>query len=511
MKDFRGDFQLELPFTPLDDFWHDLFKNLHGFAIGIGLDQDLQDLSRFLEKAYTFRNRKGPVQLKTFDLTVLLAIAGYNCPHTNISALSFFFTGGLIQKQYQIRMGLGQWATTEPLAPCLDLYLMSEHLGVMNTAVIASCAWLLQLLATPAVGALASRKEPPALLLWFAQFQVAILQHASLPRQSMFNGGVDRVHDPKALIRQIRYSIDSPPFTPDDIAAMIPDWASVTQGGADTDQQVLDHLVINIIPRLRKPGTPPHLRWMADPSFVDGALTGKASPSSTLQPKPELKCCRDKSLLKPPDFMRDPGEESRTLSEACTAFLAGLPADSPFKALSCHQLMALYIWRYPKKAIMFYACTYYQKKKKMPQTFFAPDLDIVKPLICAFFGHMVGDPLSYSKFKETRYDARNRKRYLFHSAVLSSGNLEAQKKAKRLLARIPARCKINILPAQEPHRDEEVRLQEAGVLLDTDDDLDMDQILDDPDEALLDSDDEFVLETEAPSLSAEDLMKSSVF
>jgi len=517
LEDFRGDFKLELPSTPLDDLWHDIFKNLHGYAIGIGLEQDVLDLNKFLEKAYTFRNRTGPVMLKTFDLTVLLAIAGYNSPHTNITALNFFFTGGLIQKQYQIRMGLGQWAEVGPLPQCLNLYLTSEHLGVMNTAVLASCAWFLHLFATPGVGALASRKEPPVLLVWFAQFQVAILHHASLPKQSRFNNGDDRVLDPKALIRQIEYSVDDAPFTPEDVAAMIPSWASVTQGGADTDQQVLDHLVVNVIPRLRGPRVPPHLRWLADPVFVDGALTGRTSPSSFLGHISE-KCGRDKSVLKLPDFMGKPGKESRTLSEGCATYLAGLSADSPLKALSCHQMMALYVWRYPKKAIQFYACTYYSEKVRMPQTFFAQDLDIVKPLISAFFGSFLEDPPSYSKFKETRYDARSRKRYLFHTAVLSTGNEKERKRAKRLLAKIPLRCKTPGPSAPDIDQDKEAELQAAQdplaagcELLDVSDDdpSDMTDLL--VAETLLDADDDFVLETEAPYLSAEEIMNSSTF
>jgi hypothetical protein len=86
---------------------------------------------------FKFKNVAGPLTIHTLDLLVLLALAEYNSPKTSITALNFFFTGGIIQKQWEIRRGMGHWSSASAFPHCLNLYLQSEAIGVLNTALVA--------------------------------------------------------------------------------------------------------------------------------------------------------------------------------------------------------------------------------------------------------------------------------------------------------------------------------------------------------------------------------------
>ena len=194
-RTYNAEYSLDLPAGPLPDYWHSLLSKLRGFGIGIGLPEDVMALTGFISAHYTFYSAKGPIQLKTLDLLVLLALAGYNGPKTCISVLNFVFTGGVVQKDWRIRCGLGRWSSTDPLPSALSLYLQSEAIGILNTAHVTLASILLHWFVTPRIAAVVSKKEPAKFLSWYWRFMVAILNGASLPNR--FLAGVDRVGAPR--------------------------------------------------------------------------------------------------------------------------------------------------------------------------------------------------------------------------------------------------------------------------------------------------------------------------
>jgi hypothetical protein len=170
-------------------------------------------------RVFKFKNAAGPLKIRTLDLLVLLALAEYNSPKPSITALNFFFTGGIIQKPWEIRCGMGHWSSASALPHCLNLYLQSEAIGVLNTALVALKCILVHWFVTPGIAAVASRKSPSIFLSWFWRIVCTVLTDAHLPHDLEFSNCGDHSHSPRQRIAMIAYTNGTVPvFSPEDLA-----------------------------------------------------------------------------------------------------------------------------------------------------------------------------------------------------------------------------------------------------------------------------------------------------
>lgn len=398
---YHGDYVLRVPATPLPDLWHGLFGKLQGFGIGIGLSQDVTALSEFVCAYYTFSSASGPIRLRTLDLSVLLALAGYNSPKTCISVLNFTFTGGVVQKDWRIRCGLGRWASTDPLPKALSLYLQSEAIGVLNTAHIALVVVLLHWFVTPGIAAVVSKKEPAKFLGWFWRFMVAVLEGASLPSQASFAAGVDRVADPRALISEVCYSEDHPPtFSVEELASFIPPWRNVTGGGCPSDQMAFDHIAATLWPALKRKEVPSHLRWESTLHVFASFLVGRAPPAASPGVMPGAGCGVDRGAIDIPELMISTTPPSASVRAVYRRYKATLPESHPLRRLTLPQVVLLYVWRHPEQAIMLFR----RSSINCASPPFLEEYPLIRPLITALCGGL--DDLPVPDFYQRLVEAR---------------------------------------------------------------------------------------------------------
>jgi hypothetical protein len=160
LSNFQGSYRLELPKGPLSLKWITLFTQLAGTAVGVGIQEDLRGVGEFFGHFFPHLT-PGTLSLRMVNLEVLLALAGYNSPRTNITALNFFFTGGIVLKTWEMRCGFGLWGSTSALPDSLSLYLQSEAVGVLNTVLVCLCSLLLHMFPTPGIAA-RHAQAPPA-------------------------------------------------------------------------------------------------------------------------------------------------------------------------------------------------------------------------------------------------------------------------------------------------------------------------------------------------------------
>jgi hypothetical protein len=422
---YQADYKLLLPDGPLSDTWHDLFSKLSGYGIGIGLDRDISILNFLLSSCYSFESRVGPVRIKTVDLLVLLALAGYNSPKTCLSVLNFVFTGGITQKNWRIRCGLGDWATTKPLKPALNLYLQSEAIAALNAANIASLAILIHWFVTPGIAAVISRKTPVRFLAWFSRFILSILEGAKLPKQSEFNNGVDRIHNPQQLIESIRYESGySPCVSPQMIAQCIPPWRNVTGGGCPSDQLVLDHWIKTLWVMLKCDEVPRHFKWESNLDIIDGFLSGKPSPSAMSAAGTTAGCGPDSASRVIPIALGpgDPAEEP--LRNALRKYRAALPIHHNLKRSTVNQLLLLYTWQHPQEVIDLFESSTVGTK----ESFYPEDYDLIRPLIFALCGKDDSPgPEFYANFRKERLINQN----LRHAKTLQAVDLTTNEPSRK--------------------------------------------------------------------------------
>lgn len=442
---YTADYFLRISANPLPSYWHSLFAKLHGLGIGIGLRKDLEQLTAFISTCYQFENVSSPIEIKTVDLLVLLALCGYNCPKTCISVINFVFTGGVIQKGWQIRCGLGLWSTTNELRHELSLYLQSEAIGVLNTAYIALATCLVHWFVTPTIASVVSRKTPDKFLAWFWRFMSTVLRGAEFTGMNEFNNGVDRVFSPKSLIMNIKYSEDCPPVFPvEALARCIPPWRNVTGGGCCSDQQALDHLILAFCPMLSSPGVKDHLRWQSSLAIIDGFLTGRPSPSAASRVSRELGCRRDPASISIPQLIQ--GERMMTASVRAVYRRHRQEAaeDDPLKHLSNAQTMLLFVWSHPTIAISLF-------ENSPPDRNFHPfenDYDLLRPVIIALRGGDRGLPLPefYVRLLERR-QLRNAKKAA-RVLQLASERIHVPAQKRKVARRLDkAKRKIRLLSA----------------------------------------------------------------
>ncbi len=404
---YTGDYRLHVPAGPLPSLWHDLFAKLSGRGIGIGLTEDLSALNAFLTFCYSFEGRTGPVKVRTVDLLVLLALSGYNTPKTCLSVLNYVFTGGVVQKAWKIRCGMGLWATTAPLPAHLDLYLQSEVHATLNVANVACLTILIHWFVTPGIAGVVSRKTPVRFLAWFSRFFMAVLDGASFPDGNPFQGDCDRERRPRRLIESIQYAAGyTPPVEPGMLALCIPPWRNVTGGGCISDQQAFDHLICKVRAMLRADGVPLHYQWESDLRMIDGFLTGKPSPSARAESPGTMSCSLDPAVRKIPEVL-DPSPDAahEPLRHVLRRYRATLPVGHELKQATVNQLLLLYTWRYPRVVISKFELTSVGAEK----FFFPEEYDLIRPLILSLLGRedAVPVPEFYTRFLKNRRISQN--------------------------------------------------------------------------------------------------------
>lgn len=401
-SNLQASYTLHLPSGRQNSMWHGLFARLKGTAVGIGLKEDLKQLSDFLAHFFP-AGQFGPVLLKTADLEVLLAMAGFNSARTNISALNYFFTGGVILKPWQIRCGLGRWGSTDPLPPALSLYLQSEVVGVLNTALLCLCCILVHWFVTPGIAAVVSRKTPQKFIAWFSRFWATVLRGASIPATNQFGNSVDRVGSPREMVRSVVFSGGQPLiFTPEALASCIPPWRNVTGGGCPSDQLAIDHLLSTVWPMVKGAGVPLHLRWESNLKMVTGFLSGKPTPSARTWSSIDPGCQPDQATVDLPVLVpRSSGNGFLApLRPHLAAYKSSLQEGHVLKALSISQLALSYAWQHPEETFGLFQHQISGQKKH----FSNQEFDLLRPLVAASFPEVEESfaPTSYQCFRLAR-------------------------------------------------------------------------------------------------------------
>lgn len=392
----QGAYRLKVPSLQVSRLWHDLFAKLDGIAIGIGLKADVEHLSAFLGHFFP-RDKFGPIQLKTAELELLLAFAGYNSNRTNITALNFFFTGGFIVKHWEMRCGFGIWGSRPPLPPALSLYLQSEAIGVLNTALVCLCSILLHWFVTPGTAAVVSRKTPDKFLGWFTRFWSCVLRGYAVSTADQFCNSVDRTASPKHMLQRLVATQGEPLFPASSLADCLPPWRNVTGGGSPSDQLTLDHLLTTFWPLLCRPEVPAHLRWGSNFQLVSGFLSGKPTPSARRWSTRLLGCHPDASLLEVPVLLPSATSILAPLRAELKSFRSSLLRDDPAKLLSLGQLLLSYAWQHPEEMFKLFEAQVLQERKHFTQR----DFDLVRPLVLAYFPEAASldGPAAYKRFK----------------------------------------------------------------------------------------------------------------
>lgn len=392
----QGAYHLRIPSLQVSQLWYELFAKLDGIGIGIGLKADVEQVAAFWSHFFP-RDRFDPVQIKTADLEVLLAFAGFNSNRTNITALNFFFTGGFIVKHWEMRCGFGTWGSLPPLPPALNLYLQSEAIGVLNTALVCLCTILLHWFVTPGIAAVVSRKTPDKFLGWFTRFWSCVLGRYTVSTADQFCNSEDRATSPKRMLRGLVASRGSPVFPASSLADCLPPWRSVTGGGSPSDQLTIDHLLTAFYPLLCGQGVPNHLRWKSDFRLATGFLSGKPTPSARRWSTQLLGCHPDTSLLEVPVLPLPTSGTLAPLRAELTKFRASLPREDPAKLLSLSQLLLSYAWQHPEQIFLLFRAQVLQERKHFTQR----DFDLVRPLVLAYFPEAASldGPPAYNRFR----------------------------------------------------------------------------------------------------------------
>jgi hypothetical protein len=450
-RDYRAEWTLSIPADPLHDHWHQLFQKLQGYGIGIGLQEDISLLNSFVATCFKFKNAAGPLKTRTLDLLVLLALAGYNSPKTSITALNFFFTGGIIQKRWEIRCGMGRWSSASALPHCLNLYLQSEAIGVLNTALVALMCILVHWFVTPGIAAVASRKPPGTFLSWFWRFVCTVLTDAHLPPDLEFSNCGDRSHSPRQLIAMIAYANGTVPvFSPEDLAACIPPWRNVTGGGCPSDQYAFDHILNRIWPMLHRSGVTLHLKWKSDIQMISSFLTGQPLPSAASHTSRDTGCNPDGATLRIPLLLPDRSAETYlTPRKLYRNYQKELPDSDPLKHMTSSQMLLLAVWQHPKKFCKIFAKDGPNGEKQ----FSGKDVYLLEPLVFAL-GHRGGlEKISsrlvfYGGHRRFKCDLRRAK---FLTGRLEHSSIPAEKRRLRAKIRSISRRWSLTLPPLTSH------------------------------------------------------------
>ena len=407
-SDLRGAYILKVPSLRVSALWHSLFSKLRGVAIGIGLKSDVERVSKFLEHFFP-SDEFGPIQLKTAELEVLLAFAGFNSTKTNISALNFFFTGGFIVKHWKVRCGFGQWGSVAPLPTARTLYLQSEAIGILNTTLVCLCCILLHWFVTPGIAAVLSRKTPVKFLGWFVRFWSCILSEFAVPTADQFSTSGDRRESPRQMLRNLTVTQSGfVPFSAVALAECFPSWRNVTGGGCPSDQLAFDHLLNTVWPLLASHRVPLHLRWESNFQIVSGFLSGRPTPSARQWSGSSPGCQPDSSLQEVPLLLPESTGALAPLRSELRSFKDSLPEEHLLKSLSLAQLLLSFAWQHPAETFQMFQRQTLQIRKHFTQK----DFDLLRPLVSAYYPEAAGlaGPAAYTRFRAARLQRGKEKR-----------------------------------------------------------------------------------------------------
>lgn len=416
------------------DYWISLFQKLNGYAIGINIGKEIENLKQLVSYYRWRSNQDKRVEMKTVDLNVLLCMAGWNTAFGTLPLeLNLAFTGRILKKSVQ-----------------------AVHISNMNTAVLCSILWLMHWFATPAICALCSRKDPIKFLSWFSSFQVNILAGAHFKEMNIFNWAIDRRTNPSEMIAKIQYkssNCQAPILSAKSLSECIPTYRNVTSGGPASDQEVIDS-VFKLHVKLQDEAVPKHLRWQSCKSAFS-ALTGKSPPSATGEINvTSLGCHRDKAILSMHNVTMMPGYNNLTLRDALLKHNQTISRDDPRTQLSGDQLLLLFIWKNPKRAVKLY--------EKSQFKYFQPeDLNLVRPLIMALAGRPLNCKLEDNFKKHKRKSLRSRAiiRYDKLSSIREIGSKERKKMSKiqSQLKKSPQEMALAVKKLKEERELEELR------------------------------------------------------
>ena len=431
---YEADFQLVMPTHKLQDIWFKIFSNLHGFAISVDLNDKVGTLFNFISSTFQFRNCIGTPVLKTMDISVLLAIVGWNYPTINSVALMFIFTGGLLFRPWQLRYGFGRWCD-DRLPRSLDLYLQSECFALLNATLVSLMTWMVHWFVTPGISALVSKKDPEKFLRWMATFQVEVLKGAILPTPALFHELSCRSSDPSALLSKISYLPGSNPvFRPGLVAMLIPPWDNITGNNCPTDILAFSHLFQHLHPEINANSTPKHLRLESDPGIVFTALTGRDLFAGNVGTKLENLpgCTADTNLLSLIELMDEIVENGHntTVGRVYRVYRdLNMKVDDLAKKLTPLQLSILYAWIYPEKFTRLYEKSFEIDAKT--KYFLPTDLIVLKPLVSAYLGCIINDPHCLKIFKMNRFSAKDVCRFAAAECLLDSENPTVRQTAEK--------------------------------------------------------------------------------
>jgi len=404
-KTFEADYHLKL--GQIHAAWSSLFSLLNGYATSPSIARDVREIVDFFS-SLNYGDEFRECSIKFVDLWTLLCISGWNYPHIDLTIIGFIFSGGFHQAQLEIRMGMGKWADTTELPFPLSCYLQSVHITVMNLAVIGSMCWCITWFPTPGLAGLSTRKPIKKFLYWFSQFQVALLKGASLPTRQQVEE-TEYIKKPKLQVETIHYDgSHKATLHPMAISCCVPSWPSITFGGCDTDIRGLSHIMEKMYPIINSPGVPLHLRWESNPNNITYTLTG--NPRAKKTPKAtSLGCTAGEDLLCIPDLFTEDTEYPFTIRETYRRYKSSLSDEDPLKSMNATQLLILFVWSYPVKALDMYFDTFFNSG---PVYYHLNQLDILIPIFESFSGSKLRIPESYLSYRKAKCTLKSNKRYL---------------------------------------------------------------------------------------------------
>lgn len=451
-SNFQGTYVLRMGPGPISSHWFTLFSELAGVAIGIGVEEDVKTIKSFLHCFFP-RERFGSLHLRRASLEVLLVLAGYNSTRTNISSLNFFFTGGLVVKPWEMRCGFGRWGDVSTLSHALSLYLQSEAVGVLNTALVCLCCLLVHLFPTPGIAAIVTRKPPSKFLEWFTAFWARIMGEFEIAPADQFSNSADRCDSPRRMIRRL-IPFGSPSVDARDLAELLPPWRPVTGGGCPSDQLALEHLVRTAIPILRVASLPLHLRLSTDPSLITGFLTASRAPTGRDWTSRGLGCFPDPSQLPVTLSFAQSATGRFSVNTAVRQFKERLHPRHPQRTLSVAQLLLSYTWQNPAEAFEHWRL----QARTGCMRFTNREFHLLKPVLTSYFPE--AEEVTGSREQQQFCDRRLLRSRQFRLQRLLRARDMASEADRRQIERKIKRMQASILklglPTPTPRRAPEV-------------------------------------------------------
>lgn len=383
--DYRGDYLLKLEAPALAVEWFNLWNDLPGLALGVGIREDIQLLTSFIHQVYKFQDCAGRrISIRHGDLTVLLALSGHNSPKTSVAALNFLYTGGFVLKPWPVRCGFGRWSDIV-IHTASKVYLTAEAESILNVATTAILGMLVHWFPSPGVAAAVSHKSPTKFMLWFSRFVDNLLDGAYLPVQSSFHSIGCRVTDPLDQILSIQYDPGKHVvFTPEEVAQMVPTWNHITRGGALTDLQVVRHVCDHILPILILNETPSDVDWVKYYSTFASEFLGLKVPS-LVSDRPESHPNVDENSIRMKEDIVSviPTVPVRSYLHN---FLSTLAADHPFRQMDISSVLQAYAWFYPTRVKELFYETLLEDEDCEADPLSMPECFFVEPIITACNG-----------------------------------------------------------------------------------------------------------------------------